>query len=130
MAEFEGFGKNPFPERIDLEAEEEPEQPDVEVESVQSLLAQWNKLRNSPLGRAIQEFIEPNLRDLVNLGMSTTLQLVVRGIPVETHERIRAETRGAYLVWKTIRDEPTRLSTYLQEIVEQEKEKKAKTKKS
>lgn len=110
MSEFEGVGQDIFAEKQVLGKETQVESlPNVELETVQRRLEEWQKLKKTPMGEILDIVAIPRMRDAAAIALASASYLLQLGYPAELHEIVRAEARGVYQTWEVIKYLPEKL---------------------
>ena len=113
---FEGMGRNPHDRRSNPKALHRKKVSTAELEDIRAKLDLWNRVMRTPVGESLQALVKPTMDRLIRVSLSTTHELLAQGYPVESHEVLRAEARGAYWEWHAILHEPMELLNRLSEI--------------
>lgn len=113
---FEGMGRNPHDRRREIDPRHRREPSTEELEDIQSKLEAWDRIKQTPVGEALYALAGPIMERADRMALASTDELLRQGCPIESHELIRAEARGAYWEWYRIVHEPLSLLKRLSEL--------------
>lgn len=102
------FTEMVFPSPPDDERADEAAPTQEELQGIEEELDQWEKLMNSPLGRAIKLFLRSQKAEFVSLVM-TPVALLAPQFPLGIIQRMKDEAVGAYQVWDFLEKRPREL---------------------
>lgn len=126
MAYLEGTDKSPFDKVRRLE-EEKPRLTEKQKKAWQTRLDAYRRFRESPQGADALKIADMCMRECVRILSVPTRDIMVQtGLPLDAINEARAETRGRYLVWYEILNEPEMIVARLAQLEEQEKKAKEK----